>query len=176
MIGKLAIVARGWALRAAVLFRGSRISFGATVYIHRGATLNIGRVVRIGKGGVISVLPGATLTIHDGCTINNGSYIYVNDRVDIGANTLVAHYCSIVDHDYDFRNHSVLSDAFKRSAPIAIGSNVWLGAYVMVLKGVRIGDGAVVGAKALVSTSIPERSIAYSRACSELTIKGIETP
>jgi acetyltransferase-like isoleucine patch superfamily enzyme len=176
MIRKPGIIWRALAMRAAALAKCSRIAFGATIYIHRGAVFRIGRGVRIGKGTLISVLPGATLMIHDGCIINNGSYIQVQDRVEIGQNTRIAHYCSIVDHDYDFRESAVLNDSSKTSAPIVIGSNVWLGAYVMLLKGVRIGDGAIVGAKALVTKSIPERSVAYCRACSELTIKRIEAP
>lgn len=174
MLGKLEIILRALAVRIIGLAKRCRISFWATFYIGRGAEFRIGRGVRIGKGCVISILPGAKLTIHDGCIINNGSYIYVQDRVDIGPNTRIAHYCSIVDHDYDFRQNVDLHEAPKVSAPVAIGSNVWLGAYVMVLKGVRIGDGAVVGAKALVSKSIPDRSVAYCRPCSELTIKSMD--
>lgn len=174
MLKKLIIILRAFAVRLVCLSKGSRISFGAVVYIHPGAHLSIGRNVRIGKDCVISLLPGACLTIQDGCIINRGSYIYVQDRIYIGPNTRVAHYCSIVDHDYDFRRRVGLHEAPKISAPIEIGSNVWLGAYVMVLKGVQIGDGAVVGAKALVSKSVPSQSIAYCRQCAELTIKEID--
>lgn len=175
MLRKLEIILRAFAIRVVGVARGCRISFGATIYIGRGAELRFGRGVRIGRGCVISVLPGAKLTIHDRCIINNGSYIYVQDQVDIGPNTRIAHYCSIVDHDYDVRKNVDLQEAPKISAPIVIGGNVWLGAYVMVLKGVCIGDGAVVGAKALVSKSIPGRSIAYCRQCSQLTVKSIDT-
>jgi acetyltransferase-like isoleucine patch superfamily enzyme len=174
MHSKLEIILRAFAIRIVGMARGCRISFGATIYIGRGAALRLGRGVRIGRGCVISVLPGAKLTIHDGSIINNGTYVYVQKQVDIGPNTRIAHYCSIVDHDYDFRRNMDLHEAPKNSAPIVIGRNVWLGAYVMVLKGVCIGDGTVVGAKALVSKSIPCLSIAYCRQCSELTVKSIE--
>lgn len=171
---KFGILLRAFAVRLSVLSKSSRISFGASIYIHPGARLHIGRNVRIGKDCVISLLPGACLTIGDGCIINCGSYIYVQDSIEIGSNTRVAHYCSIVDHDYDIRNKLGLSEAPKISAPIVIGREVWLGAYVMVLKGVCIGDGSVVGAKTLVSKSVPGRSIAYCRQCAELTVKDID--
>jgi len=176
MLSKLEILARAFAIRIIGVSRGCRISFGAEIYICRGAQFHFGHNVRIGRGCVISILPGGRLTIHDNCIINNGTYVYVQDQVAVGPNTRIAHYCSIVDHDYDFRNHLSPYNAPKVSSPITIGSNVWLGAYVMVLKGVDIGDGAVVGAKALVCKSIPGRSIAYCRQCSELTIKSIDEP
>jgi acetyltransferase-like isoleucine patch superfamily enzyme len=42
---------------------------------------------------------------------------------------------------------------------IAIGSDVWLGCHVVVLKGVCIGDGAVVGAGAILTKSVPPGEI-----------------
>ena len=45
-------------------------------------------------------------------------------------------------------------------APVAIGDDVWLGARVIVLKGVTIGDGAIVGAGSVVTRDIPPWSIA----------------
>ena len=44
--------------------------------------------------------------------------------------------------------------------PIIIGNNVWLGFDVVVLKGVTIGDGAIIGAKSVVTRDIPAWSIA----------------
>lgn len=46
------------------------------------------------------------------------------------------------------------------SAPVNIGNDVWIGANVIVLKGVKIGDGAVVGAGSVVTKDIPNAAIA----------------
>ena len=45
-------------------------------------------------------------------------------------------------------------------APVRIGNNVWLGAKVTVLKGVSIGDEAIVGANAVVSSDLPRGAVA----------------
>ncbi len=45
-------------------------------------------------------------------------------------------------------------------APVRIGNSVWLGAKVTVLKGVSIGDGAIVGANAVVSSDLPPGAVA----------------
>ena len=48
----------------------------------------------------------------------------------------------------------------NKSRNIYIGSDVWLAGNVTVLRGVSIGDGAIIGAKALVNSNIPENAIA----------------
>ena len=45
-------------------------------------------------------------------------------------------------------------------APIHIGSDVWLGANVVGIKGANISDGAIIGAMALVNSNIEEKGIA----------------
>jgi acetyltransferase-like isoleucine patch superfamily enzyme len=47
------------------------------------------------------------------------------------------------------------------SKPITIGSNAWLGAGSMVLKGVRIGENSVVGAGAVVATNVPANCVVF---------------
>jgi acetyltransferase-like isoleucine patch superfamily enzyme len=45
-------------------------------------------------------------------------------------------------------------------APVIIGSDCWLGAGVVVLKGVTIGNGTMIGAGAVVTDDVPEYTIA----------------
>ena len=53
-------------------------------------------------------------------------------------------------------------------SPINIGNDVWLGANVTVLKGSNIGDGSVIGAKALVKGKIGENQIAVGIPAKEI--------
>lgn len=62
------------------------------------------------------------------------------------------------------RDHGMAPNAPMRtqphtSAPIRVGNDVWIGAAAIILKGVTIGDGAVVGAGSVVTKDVPARAI-----------------
>ena len=63
------------------------------------------------------------------------------------------------------RDHGILPDKLIRTqpythAPVTIGDDVWIGASAVVLKGFSIGNGAVIGAGAIVTKPIPPNAIA----------------
>ncbi|MBU4174073.1 MAG: maltose O-acetyltransferase [Actinobacteria bacterium] len=62
--------------------------------------------------------------------------------------------------DHGIQLGTPMREQYGTYGPVTIGSDCWLGAMVVVLKGVTIGDGAVVGAGAVVTTDIPEYAIA----------------
>lgn len=100
---------------------------------------------------------GGTLSVGASTYINYGVSISAHDRVSIGRNCQIGNYTLIMDNDYhDMNDHLQLGE----SRPIAIEDNVWIGARVTVLKGVRIGEGSVVGAGAVVTKDVPPRSFA----------------
>lgn len=173
LLGKLYIIAAALRIRSVVFWRGGWISLSAKLYLHQGGHIAVGRGVRILHGAVISVLPKAQLDLGDGCILNHGSVVYCASQIYIGSNVRVAHYCSLIDHDYDYRSQKSF-DAPKISIPIRLGDNVWLGANVIVLKGVTIGCNSVVGALTLVSKSIPDRSLVCSAASRELVFRSID--
>ena len=51
------------------------------------------------------------------------------------------------------------------SFPIRLGSNVWLGANVVILPGVTIGDNSVIGAGSIVTKDIPANVVAFGAPC-----------
>lgn len=95
----------------------------------------------------------AVIAIGDRVAIGDRTEIHAAERVTIGSGTLIAWDVVILDHDY----HAVVgADGIAGGpAPVTIGANVWIGCRAIVLKGVTIGDGAVVAAGAVVTGDVP---------------------
>lgn len=102
----------------------------------------------------IEVLLGAVLTLGSGFT-NNGCRISCKTSVSIGNNVAIGD--EVVIRDYD--GHSISGNACS-SAPITIGIHVWIGERATILKGVTIGDGAVVACNSVVTRDIPPNCLA----------------
>lgn len=157
-------------VRCLALSRGSWINLGATVYVFPGGHLAIGRNVRVMQGSVLHVLSDAVLELKDGCNLGPGVVIYCASRVVIGSQSRIAHYSSILDHDYDIHASEPWFEKPKISSPIIIGDKVLIGSYAVILKGVTIGDRCVIGAQAMVRKPVPEGMLAYCHSNSQLTL------
>jgi acetyltransferase-like isoleucine patch superfamily enzyme len=95
------------------------------------------------------------LVIRRGTYINRYTIIDVSSALEIGENCMIGPHCYLTDHDHSHLPGPLVRDQPLRAAPVRIGSNVWLGAGVIVLKGVAIGDNAVVAAGAVVTRNVP---------------------
>jgi acetyltransferase-like isoleucine patch superfamily enzyme len=74
--------------------------------------------------------------------------------IEIGDDCLIASGCRFIDHDHGIKVGVLMRNQHGAEMPIVLGNNVWLGCNVIVLKGVSIGDGAIVAAGAVVTKSI----------------------
>lgn len=61
--------------------------------------------------------------------------------------------------DTDFHNIIQNNNLNKETKPILIGDDVWIGSKVTILKGVSIGDGAVIASNSVVTKNVPPRCI-----------------
>jgi acetyltransferase-like isoleucine patch superfamily enzyme len=104
---------------------------------------------------------GASLTIGDnvgmsGCSVCAAERVSIGDECLIGADVLIA--------DTDFHRVDPEGRRWRKdgvsTASIHIGRNVFIGARSMVLKGVNIGDDAVVGAGSVVTSDVPAGAVA----------------
>lgn len=98
-------------------------------------------------------------------TLNQYSRVIAHDQISIGDNVLIAQFVSILDHDHAVQDNVEGHDrwlSFQEysTAPISIGSNVWIGDKVTILKGVTIGSNVVIGANSVVTSDIPDFSVA----------------
>lgn len=133
---------------------GSRVSLSAT----DAGTIDIGDRVAMGAG-VRLVAQGGRIRIGNDVFLGDGCILVSCGSIDIGADTQVAEYVVIRDHDHKIGPEPIRTSGFE-TAPVAIGRDCWLGAKVTVLRGSRIGDGAVLGAHSLVRSDIPPNAIA----------------
>ena len=92
----------------------------------------------------------------------SGSTICATTSVTIGNNVLIGSGCLISDtdsHPIDWEDRLYDRNEKTRKAPIVIEDNVFIGARSIILKGVTMGEGAVVGAGSVVSKDVPPYSI-----------------
>ncbi len=97
------------------------------------------------------------IVIGDCVLISPGVRISASDEITIGDGCMIANGAYITDSDW----HG-LYNRVERSAevtPVHIGRNVWIGDRATVLKGVSIGDNAVVAAGAVVSKRVPANAV-----------------
>ena len=99
----------------------------------------------------------AEITIGDNCFFNHNCSLTAAENIVIGNQCMVANNFVVVDHDHDRKDGKILKELV--SAPVKIGNNVWCGANVTVLKGVTIGDGAVIAAGSVVNRDVAAYSV-----------------
>lgn len=115
------------------------------------------------------------ITIGDRTFINSGTNLISISQISIGSDVTIAWGCTIYDHnshsiDYRERIKDIecqLSDyksgqdftknknwSTVKSQPITIKNNVWIGFNVIILKGVTIGEGAIISAGSVVRSDV----------------------
>ena len=152
-------VAEGGALRVGLG------SFGLTstddtsvIRVREGATFACAGTVSLQRG-IRVVVDGGRLTIGHGTSINGvGTKILCAESVTIGAYCSVSWDVQVLDND--FHTMTVDGAAQPSTAPVVIGDHVWIGTRALILKGVTIGDGAVIAAGAVVTKDVPAGAIA----------------
>lgn len=146
------------AYRGFVAGLDSYVAPGCQLRISPGAVLEL-HGVHVGRGCEIVAGPGSRIEIFAE-SIGQNSVLVAREKITIGKGTLIAEMVVIRDSNHDRRNNAPLAEYHHRSAPINIGSNVWLAAHATVLSGVTIGDDATIGAGAVVTRDVPAASVA----------------
>ena len=118
--------------------------------ITKAGNMDIGSNVRISHG--CRIYANGKLSIGNDTYINPNTVICSSLEISIGNNCAIAWNCLVMDNDL----HTIVTDGKTgtRSLPVVIGNNVWIGAHSTILKGVNIGDGAVIAAGSIVTQNV----------------------
>lgn len=137
-------------------------------------------------GELLVFAHGGKIRMGDWCYVGEGSRIWSSSLVELGDRVLVSNDCFIVDSQTHPLNAKQRHDQFVQimrlghpthislgERPVRIGSDVLLGAKAIVLRGVSIGQGAIVGAGSVLTKDVPEWTIVAgnpARVIRELTV------
>ncbi|HEY2141672.1 MAG TPA: acyltransferase [Solirubrobacteraceae bacterium] len=132
---------------------------GVQLEIGRHATLRIGRWAWIGHGTKIRVHEGevsigAKTVIGQECTIS------AFQHVSIGRECIVADRVMLIDFDHgvvEVERPIRLQGIYKRD--VRVGHNVWIGYGACILRGVTIGDNAIVGTSSVLTRPVPANAV-----------------
>lgn len=101
---------------------------------------------------------GKNIYVNYSLTMVDDTHIYVGDYTMFGPNVTLA-----------TAGHPIIADlrvhGYQYNAPIHIGKNCWLGAGVIVMPGVTIGDNVIIGAGSVVTKDIPSDVVAVGNPC-----------
>lgn len=139
-------------------------SFGLTstsdtsvIRVRPGASFHVGGRVALQRG-VRIVVDSGRLSIGPGTNVNGlGTKILCAESVTIGAGCTFSWEVQVLDNDF----HAITADGKQQPsmAPVVIGDRVWVGTRAVILKGVTIGDGAIIAAGAVVTKDVPPGAI-----------------
>lgn len=101
---------------------------------------------------------GSNIYANFNLTLVDDTHIYVGDFTQFGPNVVLATAGHPIDPELRERY-------YQYNAPVRIGRNCWLGANVVVVPGVTIGDNVVVGAGSVVTKDLPSNVVAVGNPC-----------
>jgi maltose O-acetyltransferase len=115
------------------------------VNVEHGAYFGSGHLVEIGNNSGIGVSCHVPADIRIGNDVMMGPEVLI-----IGRNQ---------NHRFDYVGIPMRLQGYEDAPPVVIEDDVWIGARVIVLPGIRIGSGAVIGAGAVVTKDVPPYAV-----------------
>lgn len=137
-------------------FRKGSIKIGSQVTLISSHRVNL---VGLTTPVILEVLGSGSIEIGDRSG-GSGIVISSRNRVVIGSHVKLGGNVRIYDHDYHSLNHvyrrnSKTDSIHVKTSPVIVENDVFVGANAMILKGVHIGEYAIIGAGSVVSKNVP---------------------
>lgn len=139
---------------------GQRIAWSSKLRPSDCGSLNIGPAVTVSRGAEITV-QGGEVSIGAHTFIGPWTSIVAKRSIAIGSDVLIAERVTVRDQNHSIHGVSgvPMARAGFDAAPIVIGDDVWIGAGAVLLRGVKVGSGAVIAANAVVNSDVGEYEI-----------------
>jgi acetyltransferase-like isoleucine patch superfamily enzyme len=145
----------------------STCEFGQGVFVPRTIEVRgnddgriiVGDHVTLDAGARLHVANKATLRVGDNVGVGPYNIFNAFDDLTIGDDTMFGPYININCADHGTERGTLMRLQHGTYGPVSIGRDCWLGAGVVVTKGVTIGDGSVIGAGSVVTHDVPEYTI-----------------
>jgi acetyltransferase-like isoleucine patch superfamily enzyme len=129
--------------------------------------------VIVNRGTIVQSKFGP-VRIGSGTNIGAGSHLCAMGGIDIGEAVLITGNCTISGGRYhtEALDVPIMQQGAYTHGPISIGRGCWLGMKVLVLDGVRIGQGCAIGAGAVVNRDLPDYAVAAGVPAEVIRIRG----
>lgn len=125
-----------------------------TFVVDEGGRCTVKGNFKIAGGGSVVVGPAGHLDLKGGIGINNRGTLACFERITIGIDAHIGPEVLIRDSD----SHTT-GEGRTPTQPIMIGDRVWIGARAIILKGVTIGEGAVIAAGSIVTKDVEPNTL-----------------
>jgi len=159
-----------------LLMAGSKISFKKgrfsvnaswldTKKRNANGALVLAKNAKLVLNGNFSMYEGSSIYIAKDAILELGanSFINTNTTIDCFLHIVIGSDCAISDYVriQDSDSHYIIENGIKKinTSPVIIGNHVWICKNSVILKGVTIGDGAVIAAGAVVTKNVPPRCL-----------------
>lgn len=178
-------------LRLKILSLKTKATFGGTVKFFQSSNIEnlqndkskiiIGRNTAI-RGELLIFAHGGQISIGEYCFIGENSKIWSSEEIKIGNRVLISHNVNIHDNNSHPTDSKMRAEQVKEifssnhpktissinSKEIEISDDVWIGFNSTILKGVKIGKGAIVGANSFVTKNVEEFTMVIGNPAKEI--------
>jgi acetyltransferase-like isoleucine patch superfamily enzyme len=130
-----------------------------SVEVQGSGRLVLGRHLYLYRAVHLETREDGEIVIGDDVVLSRGVHLVAHHGIHVGSGSMIGEYASVRDADHRFGPGIAPRTSGHAGRPVHIGSNVWIGRGASVLAGVRIGDGAVIGANAVVTRDVPAGAV-----------------
>lgn len=134
------------------------LSLKSDVKVDKGGRLDIKGSVTVESGSFVGVRKEGELVIGKSVYINRNCNIVARDNITISDGVTIGPGTCIYDHDHNLKDRGEFV-----TKSINIGKHVWIGANVIILKGVEIGNNSVIAAGSVITCDVPPNTVVVQK-------------